>query len=228
MIPVSRKLQVVKSPFTPPQAVADKSVAHKKICNALNLPEDSILLGYFGALTNRKRPLHFVDAISAVQKRIPDRQIHGLLFGEAVMQSRNLKAACLDRAADLGIAENIHLMGFREPISGYMAGVDATLVTALSEPFGRTLIEAMYLGTPVIATRHGGNTEAIIDNETGFLIDHESPEAFAEPVLRLLQNPVLYERISATAQKNAENNYGRSQHVKAISEIYDTLVPPIH
>ncbi len=226
IVPVSQKLRVVRSPFTPPQAISDRTVEHKKICNDLNLPEDSILLGYFGALTNRKRPVHFVDAISAVHKRLPQRKIHGLLFGESVVQGSDLNSACRDRAADLGIAGNIHLMGFRKPISGYMAGVDATLVTALNEPFGRTLIEAMYLGTPVIATRHGGNPEAIVDNETGFLVDHESPEAFAEPVLKLLQDPELYERISSAAQKNAQSNYGRSQHVNAISEIYDQLVPP--
>ena len=50
------------------------------------------------------------------------------------------------------------------------------MVTARGEPFGRTLIEAMHLGTPVIATRHGGNPEAIEDGRNGFLVDPDDPD----------------------------------------------------
>ncbi len=226
VLSIDNKFRVVRSPFDFPAERPEKSAERRKICSELNLPDNAVLLGYFGMLTNRKRPVHFIDAVFQVQKHVPDRPVHGLLFGDVETEDQKLDLDCKSRAADLGIAGNIHFMGFRKPISGYMAGVDATLVTALNEPFGRTLIEAMYLGTPVIATRHGGNPEAIVDNETGFLVDHESPGAFTEPVLKLLHDPELYERISSAAQKNAQSNYGRSQHVNAISEIYDQLVPP--
>ena len=133
---------------------------------------------------------------------------------------------CHEKAKDLGISSQIHIMGFRKPISDFMAGVDVKLVTALSEPFGRTLIEAMYLGTPVVATRHGGNPEAITNNETGFLVGHESPKAFVEPVVNLINDSDLYQRISASARKHAKRNFGIDLHVKLISEIYDQLARP--
>ena len=49
-----------------------------------------------------------------------------------------------------------------------MSGTEILLVPAVREPFGRTLIEAMLLGTPVVATDSGGNREAIVDEMNGF------------------------------------------------------------
>ena len=104
-----------------------------------------------------------------------------------------------------------------------MAGVDVKLVTALDEPFGRTLIEAMHLGTPVVATRHGGNVEAIDDGQNGFLVDPDDPAAFTAPVLRLLADPALRDRITGAARQGLEPLYGRATHLAAISAIYDRL-----
>src|SRR3546814_9556362 len=85
--------------------------------------------------------------------------VTGLLFGGTLQPG--LDKAVLERAARLGIADRIRLMGFRHPSAPWMAACDALLVTAVEEPFGRTLIEAMLLRTRVVAANSGGNPEAI-------------------------------------------------------------------
>lgn len=222
---VDHKFRVVRSPFDFPSSRPDKPACHANICNELNLPSDAILLGYFGTLTKRKRPDHFVEAVASIVKRFPDRPVHGLLFGDVAAKAQKLDDICTALAETREITDRIHLMGYKKPIIGYMAGVDVMLVTALHEPFGRTLIEAMHLGTPVVATRHGGNVEAIVNGKTGFLVDHEDPAAFSDPVSNLLTQPDLYARISAAAHREAIANYGKDIHVRAISEIYDLLAP---
>ncbi len=226
VLSVDRKFQVVRSPFDFLSPRPNKAEARKLICDELNLPKNVVLLGYFGLLNARKRPLHFVEAVANIQKKVPERPVHGLIFGAEESEAGKFGQGCQEKAKDLGIASQIHIMGFRKPISGFMAGVDVKLVTALSEPFGRTLIEAMYLGTPVVATKHGGNPEAITNNETGFLVEHESPKAFVEPVVNLINDSDLYQRISASARKHATSNFGIDLHVKLISEIYDQLARP--
>jgi glycosyltransferase involved in cell wall biosynthesis len=115
-------------------------------------------------------------------------------------------------------------MGFRSPVAPFMSAVDALLVPAVNEPFGRTLIEAMLLGTPVIATNHGGNPEAINDGDNGYLVPPEEPEAFVAPLHRLLTDPVEWNRISVTARCQALDHYGVDAHIDGVTNIYDRMV----
>ncbi|MDC0660383.1 glycosyltransferase family 4 protein [Leisingera sp. SS27] len=223
--PVAHKLSVVRSPFDFPQPAPERRACRAMLLQALGLPPEALLLGYAGNLNSRKRPLHFVEAVRAVQEALPGRPVHGLLFGRPEQPEQRLDAACEARAAALGLGGQVHLMGFRSDIAACMAGLDALLVTALSEPFGRTLIEAMFLGTPVIATRHGGNPEAITDGGTGFLVDPQDPGAFAAPVARLAADPALQERITAAARKEALSQYSTARHVAEVSGIYRRLLP---
>ena len=221
---VDQKFTVVRSPFDFNPNPPDRETSRQAVLAEMTLPDNAILLGYFGNFVTRKRPDHFVKVIAAIQKAMPDVPVHGFLFGSVAERDEELKQSCLDIAADAGFTDRIHLMGFRQPIDGYMAAMDANLVTALDEPFGRTLIEAMYLGTPVVATRHGGNIEAIRDRENGFLVDPFDPAAFVGPVKQLHQDKELRDRISATAQAYANENFGLSIHVKGVCDIYDRLL----
>jgi glycosyltransferase involved in cell wall biosynthesis len=104
-----------------------------------------------------------------------------------------------------------------------MCGVEALLVPAVNEPFGRTLIEAMLLGTPVVATDHGGNPEAINDRQNGYLVKPEDPEAFVEPIHSLLTDPQEWQRISETARAGALTDYGVDMHIEGITRIYERM-----
>jgi glycosyltransferase involved in cell wall biosynthesis len=116
-------------------------------------------------------------------------------------------------------------MGFRKPIAGPMAAMDATIVSAENEPFGRTLIEAQHLGVPVIATRSGGNLEAIVDGENGLLVDLGNYAAMARAAVRLTHDPELRRKIVANAAFDLEARYGADRHVAAMCQIYDSLCP---
>ncbi|MBA4490837.1 glycosyltransferase family 4 protein [Paracoccus sp. S1E-3] len=223
---IDNRFAVVRSPFDFSAAIPAKAAARQAILTEMGLPADSLLLGWFGTLTERKKPTRFVEAVAEIARAMPDRPVHGLLFGGEVETHSALNRRCAERAAAAGIAPNIHLMGFRSPLTHYMAGVDVSLVTALNEPFGRTLIESMHLGTPVIATAHGGNPEAITDGQTGFLVEPESPAAFIAPLRRLMETPGLYDRIAQAARTDVTAKYGRETHIRQMSEIYDRLSPP--
>ena len=106
-----------------------------------------------------------------------------------------------------------------------MAAMDAKIVTAINEPFGRTLIEAMHLGVPVIATRHGGNIEAIDDGETGFLVPTDDPQAVARTVVGLVEHPERRARVVAAARKDLAERYGAQRHIARVSALYEELVP---
>ena len=223
VLPVNHKLSVVHSPFDHPAARFDRSRAHGALASELGYPPETKFLGYFGGLIDRKRPVAFVDAVHAFIRRHPDIPVAGVLFGQEAPDGPPLEAAVRKRAAELEIGNRIHLMGFRHPIEPWMCATDILLVPAVREPFGRTLIEAMLLGTPVVATNHGGNPEAINDGETGFLVEADDPEAFTAPIHRLLADPECWRYVSGTARDRALSSYSLERHVERLTGIYEGL-----
>ncbi len=221
---VDKKFTVIRSPFDFNPHPPDPAQARQAVLDEMGLPQDALLLGYFGNFVPRKRPDHFVKAVAAIQKQMPDVPVHGFLFGSVVDRGNQLDKECEDLAAEAWMEDQIHMMGFRQPIDGYMAAMDANLVTALDEPFGRTLIETMYLGTPVVATRHGGNVEAIVDGKNGFLVDAFDAAAFVDPVRRLHQDSELRDGIIAAGQRHARDNFGMAIHIDSVCKIYDQLL----
>ena len=221
--PITGRYDIVRSPFDFSGPLPDPDAARQMILTELNLPPDTLLLGWFGTLVERKKPVRFVEAVAEIQKAMPDRPVHGLLFGGDDEADPTQRQQCLDMAAARGIADRIHMMGFRHPIRDYMAGVDFYLVSAINEPFGRTLIEAMHLGTSVIATAHGGNPEAITDGVTGFLVPPEDPQAFVAPVRMLAADPARLRAVLAAARADVLANYGQQIHVSQISQIYEQM-----
>lgn len=224
--PVAARTTVVHSPFDlSPTADVDAASSRKQLLSEIGAADDALLLGYFGTLEPRKRPLDFVRTVAETTKVLPDRPVHGLLFGEATVPNAPLDREAAELAEALGIEDHVHLMGFRKPIAGPMAAMDASLVSAENEPFGRTLIEAMHLQVPVIATRSGGNLEAIVNGENGLLVDLGDCEAMARAVARLTHDPGLRQKIVANAACDLEARYGADRHVTAICQIYDSLCP---
>ncbi|NRG18314.1 glycosyltransferase family 4 protein [Rhizobiales bacterium] len=221
---VDRKFAVVHSPFDAPSKSADRAAARAALVEELGCGEDTLLLGYFGSIVPRKRPIAFVEAVAAFLKRHPEVPVMGLLFGMPVLSDPDYDKTVQQRIDELGIGNCVRLMGFRRPIEPYIHAIDIMPVTAVREPFGRTLIEAMYLGTPVVATNDGGNPEAIEDGINGILVPADEPEKFVEPIYKLHSQPDFLERIVKTAKERAYASYGVDVHVKKITGIYEKLL----
>lgn len=224
ILPIEGRVNVIHSPFDHPSDIPDREASRLALARELDLSPDVRFAGYFGSLIDRKRPLLFVEAIAAHIGRHPDIPLHGVLFGLPEVNGPALDRAVEERARALGISGRIHLMGFRAPVAPSMCAVDILIVPAINEPFGRTLIEAMLLGTPVVATDHGGNREAIRDGENGLLVPAENAEAFVEPIHRLLTDHCEWRRISDRAREEALRTYGAETHIGAVTDIYMKMV----
>jgi glycosyltransferase involved in cell wall biosynthesis len=91
-----------------------------------------------------------------------------------------------------GIAEPVEWRGFVRDLASMYAQIDILAVPSrVQEAFGLVAAEAGLNSIPVVATRRGGLPEIVIDGETGFLVDAESPEQLADRLLRLLESEDL-------------------------------------
>lgn len=221
LLSAAGKCSVIHSPFETDRDTLDRAVCRTAALAELGLPRDCLILGFFGNLAARKRPLVFVEAVAAVRRRAPGRPIVGLLFGDTLDPGMDREVEAL--ADRRGVTREVRLMGFRIPAEPWLAACDLNIVTAVEEPFGRTLIESMLLGTPVIAAASGGNIEAIRHGETGLLVTPDYPDAFADAILALSCDPVASLRIAANARADAVTRFGLERHARSLTEIYREL-----
>jgi glycosyltransferase involved in cell wall biosynthesis len=217
----ARKCTIVHSPFDTAAAPVEREAGRRALCDELGCPPGALLVGFFGNLVARKRPLVFVDAVAEIRARAPDLPLAAPIFGH---DQEGLAAAIRERAAARGVADCVRLMGFRYPPEPWIAACDIHLVPAVDEPFGRTLIEAMLLGTVVVAAASGGNVEAIRDGETGHLVPPDDAAACAEQILRIAADPGRRRSVARAAREDAQARFGLRQHAEAIMELYDALL----
>jgi glycosyltransferase involved in cell wall biosynthesis len=216
----AEKSKVVHSPFDT-GIVVDRQMARTRLIAELGADPETLLVGFFGSIVPRKRAILFVDAIVELQKLL-DRPVLGLVFGDTTKNPA--VAAALDRRVAAADAEPlVRVLGFRTNGAFWIAACDQLMVPAVNEPFGRTLIEAMLVGTPVVAVASGGNIEAL-EGGRGLLVTPDDPAALAAACAQLAEAPEECGRLAAFAQADARRRFGDSHHAEQVSEVYDELV----
>jgi len=215
---VATNAQVVFSPFDI-DVRADRDAMRQQLLAELGAAQNTIICGYFGSFIDRKRPLEFINAVAEMRK-MQDRPVIGVMFGETTYPE--LETAMRARMTDPDVAGSVHMMGYRSPGVDWIAAVDLLLVTAVSEPLGRTLVEAMLVETPVIATDSGGNPEAILDG-LGKLVVPDNANAMAKAALETLSDSNATAAMTARARESARARFSEATHVAKISQIYRNL-----
>jgi glycosyltransferase involved in cell wall biosynthesis len=220
LISAARKCSVVHSPFATDAEPVDRVAARQAVLDEFGSAPDTHVVGFVGNLYERKRPLVFVETIARMVALDPAVAIVAPIFGE----EREGAAAVSAAIARHGLEDRVRLMGFRYPPEPWIAACDVLLVPAVEEPFGRSLIEAMLLGTPLIASDSGGNPEIIRHGETGYLVPADDPDAFAERTLALLGDPAARASIAASAREDAVARFGMQRPAQSIMQIYDSIL----
>ena len=218
----ARKTQVIHSAFAT-DIQEDRDTARAALIEELGCDPSTLFLGFFGAFIGRKRPHLFIEAVAELARRYPARPIMGLLFGEAYDGGETEWE--LERyAQDKGVGDIVRQMGFRSPGPRWLAACDVLMVPARGEPFGRTLVEAMLVGTPVVATASGGNVEALANGDFGILVQPEDAAALADGVEAVIARPEAARALTLAAMKSAKSRFGDRVHAEQIMAVYDSML----
>jgi glycosyltransferase involved in cell wall biosynthesis len=131
-----------------------------------------------------------VAAIPAVVERFPEA--HLVVAGDGLERQR-----LEQQIAELGVAEHVRLLGSIENVAGLLGATDVFVQPGWSESFPYSILEAMGMAMPIVATDVGGVGEAVEDQVTGRLVPPQDPAALAQAILDLLSDP---ERAKALAE----------------------------
>jgi glycosyltransferase involved in cell wall biosynthesis len=165
-------------------------------------------------------------AAAALKPAFPSLKI--LIVGAPFHETeKDYRRRLEDLAVELGLAGNVVFTGFREDILELMDAADVVVHAAVyPEPFPRSLLEALALRKPVVATRVGGIPEIVEDGGTGLLVKPSDPGALARAVAALLEDRQRALTLGLNGRKKVERDFTVEKHVSVISDCYERLLEP--
>lgn len=122
--------------------------------------------------------------------------------------------------ADLGLADAVEFVGFRDDIPRVMRGLDVYVCSSHAEGFSLTTVQAMAMGLPVVATQCGGPEEIVTPGETGTLVPTNSPDALAHALASYIDDASMREATGARARSDAVSRYGVDAMVRGYERVY--------
>jgi glycosyltransferase involved in cell wall biosynthesis len=124
--------------------------------------------------------------------------------------------------AELGVAERVVFSGWREDVGDVLRAVDLFVLPSLNEGMGKALVEAMYIGLPLVATRVGGVPDLVVDGRHGLLVPPGQPEALGQALTRLWKDAALRDRLGEQACQRAAR-FGSEAMVQKLCRLYRSL-----
>ena len=180
---------------------------------SLGIPEDSPVIGGVFRLSTEKRPLLWAETAAAVLARIPDA--HFLLVGDGE-QRVELEA----HVEALGIAERLHLPGVLMQVGDALAAMQVFLLTSAFEGTPNVMLEAQWMGVPVVATRAGGCGETFVPGETGWLVTDAQPDVLAARVCEALGDTAWRAGVRKKARAFIREQYGMNAMISRTLKAY--------
>ncbi|UCD92974.1 MAG: glycosyltransferase family 4 protein [Methanobacteriota archaeon] len=120
----------------------------------------------------------------------------------------------------LGLEEHVKAIGRVEEIIGYYHLADIYLLPSYSEGFSIALIEAMASGLPPIASKVGGNPEAINDGVDGILVEAGDIDDLSFQMERLAKDEALRKSIAEAARKKVESEFSLDKMAQRYANVY--------
>ena len=164
-----------------------RTLAQEQVTD-MNPVGDALSIVTVGRLTKPKNHLLALDAAHILKE-------NGLDFKWYFVGEGEMRTAIEQRIADLGLAENVILLGLKENPYPYMAKADVYVQTSAFEGFGMTIAEAKMLQRPVVSTNFDVIHDQIVDHQNGLIADM-TPQNVAEKILELMADEELRGSIS--------------------------------
>jgi glycosyltransferase involved in cell wall biosynthesis len=125
-------------------------------------------------------------------------------------------------AVELGVGDSVIFAGRRADLVDVLAAIDVSVQASLIENYGGT-IESLLMERPTVATVAGGMPEVVIDSETGLLVPVRDPEALAEAILRLVEDPELARRLGRNGRARMLERHTIQHTIHGVIDAYGEL-----
>jgi glycosyltransferase involved in cell wall biosynthesis len=187
--------------------------ARQNLRAELSLDPQTPLVGSVCRLVEQKGLRYAIQAFAQIADQVP--AAHFIIAGDGP-----LKTSLQQQAADLGLRQRMHFLGWRTDSHSLLAAVDVLLMPSLWEGFGLVMLEAMASATPIIASNVSALPEIVVDGETGFLVPPADPESLADKMIHLLKNPDQAREMGHRGQRRLDSVFSVDRMVQQTLKVY--------
>lgn len=175
-----------------------------------------------GRFVEKKAPHITLLAFAKVNEQVPDVTL--VFVGDGPLLN-----ACKDLARALKVENCVTFLGSQPPeivqheLSQSRCFVQHSVKAANGDSEGTSIsvLEASASGLPVVATRHEGIAETMIDGETGFLVDEFDVDGMANAMLRLIEDPALCSRVGTAGRLRVESRFSMDHSISGLCSILE-------
>ena len=181
--------------------------------------------GYMLLMPARLHPekghTYLFQALPGIRKRVA-RDVVVLVAGAGPFEE-----AYRQQVRALGCDDIVRFLGFRRDVWDLMAAADLVVLPSVAEAFGLVLAEALYLGTPVVASRVGGIPEIVDDGIDGVLVPPADSGALADAIVRLLNDGQERQRLAGAGREKVRGRFSFEQMARGYEQLYERLLPQV-
>jgi len=174
------------------------------------------VVGMVGRLARQKAPGDFLRAAALVAREFPAATF--LVVGDGP-----LRATLEGLARELGIADRVRFLGFRDEVPVVLAALDVFALSSLWEGLPLTILEAMAAGKPVVATSVNGVAEVVQHGRTGWLVSPQQVEQLAAHIVTLLRDPGIARSMGEAGRRRVRERFSIERTVAELSDLYQDL-----
>lgn len=188
--------------------------------------DGSITIGTVKTLEEKYGIEYLIKAFAIVcrtQKAVNANLIRLKIYGKGSLEA-SLKALC----AELGITDKVEFCGFipNKDVPHALHGLDIVCIPSIldSESFGVSAVEAMACSVPVVVSDADGLKEVVENNVTGFVVKRKNPQAMADKITELINNPALRTNMGIAGRQRVLKLYNWDDNVKYMSDCLSKTV----
>jgi glycosyltransferase involved in cell wall biosynthesis len=156
-------------------------------------------------------------AAQRVKTEVPDAMF--VIAGEGELRAETEKLA-----GELGLDESCLFIGRCASVPDLLAASDVCVLSSQAEGFSNSILEYMAAGRAVVATNVGGASEAIVEGETGHLVDAGDDRAMAERLIALLRDPEKRRAMGINGRRRIEQHFSTANRLKRTTELYQRFL----
>jgi len=199
--------------------------AHQaQLRKSLGIPDTAnLIIGTIGRLTRKKGSGYLIEATAKLVSQFPN--LHVLIIGgELSTDPEPFYTEITQRIRTLGLQNNVTLTGIRQDIPEILGLLDIfTLPTFTHEGLPRSIVEAMSMGLPVVATDIRGCREAVLHEKTGLIVPPQDSQKLAEALEQLLSNSEMRSAYGQASRQRVEAEYDESFVFERLENFYREL-----
>jgi glycosyltransferase involved in cell wall biosynthesis len=166
------------------------------VASSNELERDAFAVLCVAGLRPEKRVDLFIEAVAAARRE--DASLRGYVAGEGPERER------LERLAE---GSGVTLLGVRRDVLELIRAADAVCLPSEAEALPMSILEAMALERPVVATDVGGTAEQVVDGETGHLVPAGDPDAIRHALLALAADPERARELGVAGRRRQRERF---------------------